>query len=124
MLSSAWGLYPWFPELGTDLIHPDDLDVVRAYSPYGHVCELIGNDGEYLTLRFMVLQFRCKPDLFRSVPAPAFRVGQLVRTNPPRSPRTGLVVAILWHHKRNEPFFILDSRPRRYGTAELSAVPQ
>lgn len=120
---NTWGLYPWFRESGVDLIHPDDLATVQANSPYCVVCEVVGEEGEYLVLNYGGRRFRGKPELFRSVPPPAFHVGQLVRTKTPRTRRTGLVRVIRWHYKRNEPSFFLevDGKPlkSRYWSAEL-----
>jgi hypothetical protein len=123
---STWGLYPWFRESGLDLIHPDDLATVQAHSPYCMLCEVVGNEGEYLVLHYGELQFRGRPQLFRSLPPPAFHVGQWVRTKAPRTRRTGLVRAIGWHYKKNEPSFFLevDGKPLKsqYWAAELEAV--
>ncbi len=33
-LVGSWGIYPWFPELGDDLVAPDSLDVVKSIRPY------------------------------------------------------------------------------------------
>jgi hypothetical protein len=30
-----WALYPWFEELGPELIHPVDIDAFRQLFPYG-----------------------------------------------------------------------------------------
>ncbi len=123
---NRWGLYPWFRESGPDLIHPDDLAIVHAHSPYCVVCEVVGEEGQYLILRYYEHQVRCKPQLFQSVPRPAFRVGQLVRTKAPRTERTGVVRGIGWHYKRNEPAFFLaiESKPlkSRYWADELEVV--
>jgi len=124
---NTWGLYPWFPESGLDLIHPEDLATVQTHSPYCVVCEVFGKEGQYLVLRYGQHRFRGKPQLFRSVPPPAFLVGQRVRTRAPRTVRTGVVCGIGWHYKRNEPSFFLDidGKPlkSRYWAAELEAVP-
>ena len=45
---STWGLCAWFEELGTALIHPDDLDVVRALRPNGKVFRVVDADDAFL----------------------------------------------------------------------------
>lgn len=67
-----WGLYPWFPELGHDLIHPDDLATAQAHSPYCAVCCAIAQEGQYLVIQYNGHQFRAKPDLFTPLEEPAF----------------------------------------------------
>lgn len=127
MAPKGWGLYPWFRESGVDLVHPEDLATVQAHSPYCLVCEVVGQDGEYLVLRYGAHQFRGKPRLFDPVPPPAFRVGQWVRTVAPRTIKVGVVRAIGWHYRRNEPsyFLYVDGVPlkSRYWATELYAVP-
>ena len=124
---NKWGLYPWFRESGLDLIHPADLAIVQAHSPYGVVCEAVGEEGQYLVVRYGEHQIRCKPQLFQSVPPPVFRVGQWVKTKAPRTGRTGVVYQIGWHFKRNEPsyFLAIENKPLkgRYWADELEAVP-
>src|SRR4051812_46751337 len=104
---NTWGLYPWFRESGLDLIHPDDLAIVQAHSPYCVVCEVVGEEGPYLVLRYGERQFRGMPQLFRSVPSPTFRIGQWVTTRAPRTERSGVVRGIGWHYERNEASFFL-----------------
>lgn len=123
----TWGLYPWFRESGLDLIHSDDLAIVQANSPHCMLCEIAGNDGQFLVIRFGPYQFRGKPDLFQAVPPPAFRIGQKVRTKSPRTLRSGIVHRIGWHYKRSEPVFILEvngrALSRRYWADELEETP-
>jgi len=121
----TWGLYPWFRESGIDLIHPDDLAIVQAHSPYCMVCEVVGMDGPYLVMRFDAHQFRGKPELFRAVCPPAFRVGQRVKTKAPRTLKRGAIRGIGWHYRRNEPAFFLEVNGKalsgRYWADELEA---
>jgi hypothetical protein len=49
-------------------------------------------------------------------------LGQLVETVAPRSPLRTRVRSIQWHHKRNEPVFLLEGKKSRYFANELSAV--
>jgi Family of unknown function (DUF6960) len=126
MTTDAWGLYPWFPEHGFDLIHPDDREAVKASFPYGKVWHVIGGDGDYLLLAASTWQFRAKPALFESVSPPKFPYGARVRTRPPRTVRECVVVGIGWHNKRQESYYLLEENgkrlSRRYWAAELEAM--
>jgi hypothetical protein len=121
---SSWGLYPWFRESGPDLIHPDDLPVVLAHSPYGMVCECVRTEGPYLVLHFGPFEFRAKPDHFDPVPPPPFQVGQEVKTIAPRTPRTGKIRVIRWHFKRSEHLFFIEADGKalsnRYWASQLT----
>jgi hypothetical protein len=123
---STWGLYPWSRENGTDLIHPDDLALVLTQCLFGNVCEVLGEEGPYLVLRFSSFQFRGRPVLFRPVPPPVFRPGQEVMTKAPRTLRKGVIRDIVWHFKRNEPVYLLAisgrGLNRRYFAWELEAI--
>src|SRR5205085_1182469 len=113
----------WTRESGSELIHPDDLAVVLAHYPLGHVCEVVGREGEYLLMRYAEYQFRGKPDLFESLPPPAFRLGEAVATRTPRTRRSGLVRDIGWHFNCQEYIFtlIIDGKrfKSRYRAEEL-----
>ena len=122
----AWGLYPWFPELGLELIHPDDLSIVQAFSPHCVVCEVVGEEDFYLVIRYDSHQIRVKPELFEPIPAPVFRFGQRVRTKPPRTLRCGVVCSIGWHYAKHQPYYLLQVHGKvlsgRYWTEELEAA--
>ena len=45
-MNSKWGVYPWFKEHGSDLIHPDDLEAFIQGSNSSKVFECI-EDNEY-----------------------------------------------------------------------------
>ncbi|MFO0260520.1 MAG: DUF6960 family protein, partial [Planctomycetota bacterium] len=64
--STRWGLYPWFPEHGESMIHPDDVAAVKDLTPNGKVFQVIEEDGTYLVLSYGEVRFRAKPDLFRA----------------------------------------------------------
>src|ERR1043166_2187025 len=102
----TWGLYIWYPDHGKDLIHPDDLATMIASSPTYAVWEVVGQEGPYLILEYGPKRVRVKPKLFKTVPAPAFRLTQPVVTRSPRSARTGVVRAIGWHLKRKERIYL------------------
>lgn len=113
----TWGLYPWFPEHGTGLIHPEDADQLALLGPgwpYGKVFHCCGRtDDHYLTLCYGQVRLRMKPALYTVVPAPAFQVGQRVRLRD-GSDRQGIVRDITWHVKKNAPLYFVWVEGKRY----------
>lgn len=103
-----WGLYPWFTEHSTELIHPEDLDSLQAFSPYGKVFEVIGRDEDYIFISYGGQTFRVKPTLFQPVPRPAKRIGDVVRVQLKGKTELGIVVEVQWHHQKSEPFYIIE----------------
>src|SRR5262249_5919736 len=43
------GVYPWFPEHGTHVVHPDDLETFTKLVPAGKVFTVVGEGDGYLT---------------------------------------------------------------------------
>src|SRR5688500_17355254 len=103
-MAEKWGIYPWFPEHGIDLIHPDDRDQELLGAT---VREVINDDADYLFLQAGEKHLRAKPGFFMPVQAPKFVYGEQVRTRPPRTVRDCIVVGIAWHMKRQEPMYFL-----------------
>ncbi|MFN9753482.1 MAG: DUF6960 family protein, partial [Planctomycetota bacterium] len=105
--STRWGLYPWFPEHGESMIHPDDVAAVKDLTPNGKVFQVIEEDGTYLVLSYGEVRFRAKPDLFRAVDRPDKQIGDAVEVESKGEPKSGTIVGIEWHHQRNEPFYFV-----------------
>ena len=116
----TWGLYPWFPEHGTGLIHPEDADQLALLGPaglYGKVFQCCDRtDDHYLALCYGAVRLRVQPALYRVVPAPAVQIGQHVRLRD-GSDRLGVVRDIMWHVKKNAPLYFLSSIERSMPTA-------
>jgi len=74
-LKSQWGLFPWCPEHGTDMIHPEDVEATIAMQPFGKVFKRVGTQGDFITLSYGEQRIRVKPDLFRVVDAPSKQIG-------------------------------------------------
>lgn len=110
---TTWGLYPWFAEHGTELVHPDDVEAWIALQPYGLVFERIGEAGEFIKLAYGGQVFRVKPDLFRPVQPPLKRIGDVVRVELSGALTEAVVVEIKWHFKRGEPFFLVEKKGKR-----------
>lgn len=122
-MRSTWGLCAWFEELGTALIHPDDLDVVRALRPNGRVFRVVDADDAFLHLRYGDIVFRVRPAVFRPVPNHVRDVGESVVLLDGRSAE---VIGIGWHHQRAEPMYQLriegKTQRRRYWASEFRAI--
>lgn len=108
-----WGLYQWFEEHGVEMIHPDDVDEIRHIIPNGKVFECVGNQDNYLTIRYRDRCFRVRPSLFKTVPRPAKVFGEVVRLKKGGELISGTVCDIMWHFKKGEPFYFVavDDKP-------------
>jgi hypothetical protein len=102
-----YGLYQWFEEHGTDLIHADDLESFRRFLPNGKVFHCVGVDGEYLILSYGEHEFRLKPQLFKPVPQPARTIGESVSVRSKGEVINGVIHEIMWHFQRAEPFYFV-----------------
>jgi hypothetical protein len=121
-----WGLYPWFPERGPDYVHPEDFDAFAALPPYGRVFRVAPGAVPYVTLIYGEASFRVTPELIDYVGPPAFSIGDRVRSVPPRTPKSGTIREIHWHHKQRSEFYLLrvadQDAPSRYWRHELEPV--
>lgn len=120
---NSWGLFPWFPEHGTDHVHPDDLVAMQTLGPYGKlfVCE---QESDYLSLRHRDVTYRVRPTLFCPVSAPSFGFFEHVISVSTNEEAT--IDSIEWHHKQAEPIFYLaikqKRKSKRYLTSELRST--
>ncbi|WP_146009639.1 DUF6960 family protein [Deinococcus planocerae] len=105
-----FGLYPWFEEHGSHLIHPDDLDAWRALGPYGRVFELRGEEGEYFALGYGDQVFRVRPGLWRELRDVPFGVGDRVQT---QDRNEAIIHEALWHHQHKQAFYLIAKRGKR-----------
>lgn len=110
-LAGSWGIYPWFPELGDDLVAPDSLDVVRSIRPYGKLFNCSGLSNGYLALRYRDQEFFVRPDLYIAVQCPRFCFLDEARVA--GTGKVGVIVDIEWHYKRAEPIFYLEFSGKR-----------
>jgi hypothetical protein len=121
--ATRWGLYPWFPEDGADKVHPQDLDALRSLGPYCRVFEVAAGESPYVVLIYGIQRFRVVPDLVQEVEPPQLRIGDEVLLS---SGAHATVRDIRWHHKRAEPFFLVDvggrTTSKRYWANDLVRV--
>lgn len=110
-LVGSWGIYPWFPELGDDLVAPGSLDVVKSIRPYGKLFNCSGFSNGYLALRYRDQEFFVRPDLYVAVQCPVF--GFLDEAKVAETGKVGVIIDIEWHYKRIEPIFYLEFSGKR-----------
>jgi len=110
----TWGLYPWFREHGTHLIHLDDLSDFESLGPYCKVFICEGEQSGYLVLRYDQKRYRVKPDMFEPVAAPKCSFGEDVSVMKQKQLRRAKVSGIIWHYKRQEPGFYLESEGKKW----------
>ncbi len=115
-----WGIYPWFEELGVELIHPDDIEAFRKEV---NTCKifLCIEEGEYITLKYNNNYYRVKEKLFSPKPTPKFDFGQMVRIK--YSNEEVKITDIMWHFNKQEHFYHVlagnKKKTRRYFDSEL-----
>jgi hypothetical protein len=107
MGADVWGLFPWFEEHGREEIHPDDYDAVKALWPYCKVLQCVGNEDDYLRLRYGDLIVRVKPSLFSPVQSPAHDFGDPIRVIKSGEITSGNICGIFWHFKEGRPMYLI-----------------
>lgn len=122
-----WALYPWFEENGEWLIHPDDLERMRAFRPYGVVFRVLGEDGKYVAICSGDQVFRVRREILKMIEPKEcwrFEVGDTVLVKASRY--SGVVSSIHWHQKESRPFYLLEVggtiKSRRYWPEELEKI--
>lgn len=102
--NARWGLYPWFEECGTHLIHPEDLAVVRTLVPGGKIFRVMGEDEKFIWLSYGEIEFRALPSLFKEILGKVHGIGESIVL---KDGRKGEVIGMQWHHQRAEPMYQL-----------------
>lgn len=117
-------LFPWFPERGQGLVHPDDFETLTALQPYGRVFDVSRLENEMIQLTYGSLTFRVKPDFLKWVSRPKFGIGEEVVRR-----KDGVRVQIseiLWHSKERRAFFFVSANGkrdrRRFWDSELAPL--
>ena len=119
-MNLRWGIYPWFIELGTDLIHPSDLDAFKEESNNSKIFECV-DVKDYITIRYNNNYYRVKERLFKLVPTPKYSFGQMVFIKEKKE--IGIVTDIMWHYGKKVHYYLLSTegkkKTRRYFEEEL-----
>ena len=103
-MNLKWGIYPWFKEHGSDLIHPADLVAFAQEASNSKVFQCI-DVGEYLTLKYNSNYYRVKEKLFKLVPAPKYNFGEIVKLK--ESNEEAIITDIMWHYGKQEHYFLI-----------------
>ncbi len=109
-MNIKWGLYPWFIEHGTELIHPDDLEKFRKETNNCKVFQCI-EEGNYITLKYNDRLYRVKDNLFRPVPIPKFDFGEKIEIV--KNKEKVIITDIMWHYKKQEHYYFVSSQNRK-----------
>ena len=123
--TERFALCPWFSDLDTALIHPEDLSTVRRLMPYGKVFSVGDEDGEFIWLAYGNTKFRARSDVVQPLCIePRFILGDEVRVKADGT--VAMVTGVMWHHKVQKPFFLLSSgrieRKTRYWEEDLDKL--
>lgn len=103
-----WGTYPWFKEIGTDLIHPDDFKAFEQEANSSKVFECI-DVGDYITLKYNNYYYRVRDKLFRIVPAPKYNFGEIVKIKK----EDAVITDIMWHYDMRKHFYLVSVKNRK-----------
>lgn len=109
---NSWGVYSWFIEHGEDLIEPRDREKFKKLNPYGKLFECIGEEENYILLRYNKEVYRVNPILYKKVNNPKFQIGNKVRLVN-KVDVVGEIVDINWHFKENEPLYFISINSKR-----------
>ncbi|GEM_PF-1591789 len=108
-LNFIWGTYLWLETNGPDHIHPDDLDKIKKFVPYGSIFKSDGSEGEYIRIEYGTKTFRVKDTLFRKIAKPEFEIGEEVTIlNGSSAGKIGIVRHQTWHFKKQKPLYKLE----------------
>lgn len=123
----TWALCSWFEESGAHLIHPDDLDHIRRFNPYGVVFNVISDGGEYTEIGVGADRFRVRPEALRLIKPEKSWILELGETVSVKGrDYNGTVVGISWHHKEEKPIYRLKVagivKNRRYWPEDLERL--
>lgn len=109
-MNSKWGIYPWFKEHGSDLIHPEDLEAFTQEANNSKVFECI-EDSEYLILKYNSNYYRVKDELFKLVPTPKYNFGEIVKIK--ESGEEAIITDIMWHYGKQEHYYLISIRGKK-----------
>ncbi len=119
-MNSKWGIYPWFKEHGSGLIHPADLEAFAQEANSSKVFECI-EDSEYLTLKYNSNCYRVKDKLFKPVPTPKYSFGEIVKIK--ENDEEAIITDIMWHYSKQEHYYLISignkKKSKRYSETEF-----
>lgn len=123
----TWALCSWFEENGAHLIHPDDLDRMRSFKPYGVVFTVLSNGQGYTEICAGFEKFRVLPEALRIIKPEkswVFEIGESVSVV--GQDYIGTIAGISWHQKEQKPMYSLKVagklKSKRYWSDDLEKL--
>jgi len=120
MAVSKWGRCPWSYEFEKEKIYPEDLEKFKPISGPFAVFECIGTCGEYIIIKSGDNTFRVKPEIFRELTEPKYKIGDTVKIKD----MYATILFIEWHNEKTEHYYYITvngkRKSRRYFESELS----
>jgi hypothetical protein len=108
-----YGHYPWWPEDGTDWIHPEDVELARSFIPSQRVFRRDGERGEFVVLHYGDTLLRVRQTLWVELESEGFDIGDIVEVRSrgmTNEPRTGTITEMLWDEHEGELRYQISDR--------------
>ena len=121
------GLYRWFPETEEKCIHPEDLEAITKFYPYGKVFFCCGTEGDYIYLSYGEKRFRVKPERYQKIESDGYFLGETVEVmNGSAEGKKAKINEMDWHYKQQKIMYVLKVdnklRSRRYWKSDFRKV--
>ena len=117
-----WGRCPWSYQLSKDKIHPEDLEKFSTLHGSFVVYEYIETDGDYIIIKWGNYTFRVKPDIFKEVKEPKYKIGDTVKIKG----MDAIICLNEWHDEKKEHYYFVTingkRKSRRYFESELTSM--
>jgi hypothetical protein len=111
-----FGVYAWWPEAGTDWIHPHDRSLAQRIIPSSRVFYRSSFEDGYYHLRYGNLRLRVRPTLWLVVPGDGFHVGDMIEVRSRGGTNeafVGRICEMRWHRHKGYIRYVLLSRRKR-----------
>jgi hypothetical protein len=122
--------YDWTRSDPSSMIHPDDVEKFKIFSPIQKECFCFDQDEKYIYIKFQDIKYndetyRVIPELFTEKKEPYFKLKEKVK--PKDKSEIYVIRSLEWHFKENEyMYYLLDPngkpKSRRYKTDELEKI--
>ena len=111
--ANTWGLYQCFQGTDDAMVDSECRDGFFALQPNGKVFECISEQGDTITLKYGEQVFRVKAMLYKMIPKPLYKVGDIVEIIDKAT--EGKILDVNWHIKDNEPFYFIEVNGKESG---------
>ena len=98
-----FGVYLWWPQDGTDWIHPDDVDLTSQLIPSRRIFQRIREDETWSRLVYGECSIRVKPTLWLEVETDGYLVGDRVEIRSrmgQQRPAIATIEDIFWNRQQ------------------------